>query len=530
MLKKYNSPERCMVITDKPNERRVDGQVNADAWAVFRAVVWIGLILSVMTGVEEQALGYERPVLIRFEGDITPAREQYLTRKIELAKRYEADLLIIEIDSPGGYVEESVRIAETLQAIDWAKTVAFIPREAISGAAFIALGCDEIVMAPDARIGDAGAIFLGEDAAFRYAPAKIRSYLVGVIRGLCEAKGRPPAIGEAMVDDSAVVWQVRNRDTGDETFLSKADLDSQEDPGLWEKVVLVQESREELFLMLSGERAIELNLAEGMAADREALAARYELVTAPRVLKPTFIDSTIAILNWWLVSVLLIAIGLLALYLELSAPGISVGGIVAVLCFALFFWSRFLGGTAGWLEVILFAVGVGCIALEIFVIPGLGVSGVLGLILIVASIIFASQSFWVPNSWRELSVVSNALLMLLGASVLFTLGAVLITRHFGSLPMLNRLVLTPPPCEVEVDDVETDSKKLKEKGIDPARHAAYSVGDWGVAVSALRPAGKIEINDELIDVISDGDFINEGSQVAIIKITGNQVMVRRVNA
>ena len=513
---------------DKTNKRTGSSQVIGAGRRSTHWVMLFALLVTFVTIPAATATAYERPVIIRFEGAITPMREQYLLRKLETAKRYRADLLIIEIDSPGGYVEESVRLAEKLQFIDWAKTVAFIPREAISGAAFISLGCDEIVMAPGARLGDAGPIFLGPDAAFRHAPEKIRSYLVRVVRDLCEAKGRPPALGEAMVDNTAVVWRVRNVATGEETFRTESELKAEVEPVEWEKIAPLDESREGLFLTLNGERSVEFALAEGLAADRTELQQRYELEQSPRVLEATTIDTIVWVLNWWLVSGLLIAVGLLALYVELSAPGISIGAVVSVLCFALFFWARFLGGTSGWLEVILFAGGVACIALEIFVIPGLGVSGVLGLLLIFSSVVFASQNFWIPNSYREIGVVSSGMLMALAASIVFLVGAVVITRYFGSLPLLNRLVLKPPvaqseflPAPLEKSEIDFSTPKVAEP---------FSVGDWGVAISALRPAGKIEINDEFVDVISEGAFIEAGSQVAIIKITGNQVVVRATDA
>ena len=101
-----------------------------------------------------------------------PGLERYLFRKLDAAKQQGADLVILEIDSPGGRLKESLEIAEYLQKLDWAHTVAYVPREAISGAAIVSLGCDEILMAPHARIGDAGAIVMDEDSFFRFAPAE----------------------------------------------------------------------------------------------------------------------------------------------------------------------------------------------------------------------------------------------------------------------------------------------------------------------------------------------------------------------
>ena len=113
-----------------------------------------------------------RGALIRLEGFIGPGNEQYLRRKLENAKAYleqakahDAGLVIIEIESPGGRVDSSMAMAEMLRDVYWAHTVAFIPHYAYSGAAVMALGCDEIVMAPEAILGDAGEIYPGRELA-----------------------------------------------------------------------------------------------------------------------------------------------------------------------------------------------------------------------------------------------------------------------------------------------------------------------------------------------------------------------------
>ena len=129
-------------------------------------------LLAAAEGIAKEPVKYHHGVIIRFEGEIGPGLEAYLNRKLEIAKEQGADLVIIEIDSPGGELTASLEIAEHLQGIDWAHTVAYIPRQAISGAAIVSLGCDEILMAPQAEIGDAGAIFMDEHSFFHFVPEK----------------------------------------------------------------------------------------------------------------------------------------------------------------------------------------------------------------------------------------------------------------------------------------------------------------------------------------------------------------------
>ena len=164
---------------------------------------------------------YRQAAVIHFEGPITPWLEGYFTRKLAAAKKAGADLIVIEVDSPGGYVDESQNMAEMLRDASWAHTVAYVPDEALSGAAFVSLGCDEIVMRPTARLGDVGVIFLDQDFMFRYAPEKYKSDLVQRLRGLAMAKGRPPALAEAMVDMDVEVFRFRNKSNGSIAFFSE---------------------------------------------------------------------------------------------------------------------------------------------------------------------------------------------------------------------------------------------------------------------------------------------------------------------
>ena len=286
---------------------------------------------SVGTGAENaQRPGkFERGVLIRLEGPISPLSERYLLRKLDTAEDRRADLVIIEIDSPGGFLESSLKIAERLRDVDWAHTVAFVPNQALSGAAIVALACDDIIMAPAARLGDAGPIIQGEDSLFRHAPEKIRSELVGRLQDLARAKGRPPALAAAMADMDLVVYQVRNKQTNAETYMSEEEISSSDDPAAWEKIKPVPESRPEYFLSVNGERAVELTLAQGNAATRDELKARYQVAHDLLVLRPSGVDTAVTLLNLPLVTGLLFVIGLVALYIEFSAPGLGLGGLIA---------------------------------------------------------------------------------------------------------------------------------------------------------------------------------------------------------
>lgn len=488
-------------------------------WIV--AILLGGTIVSmpnVLRG--EEAREFDHVVLIEFRGPIHTLSEQYLYRKLDEAQRREADLIIIEIESPGGEIESTMRIAERLRDLPWARTVAFIPREALSGAALFSLGCDEIIIGPAAVFGDAGPIFMGEDFLFKHAPEKIRTDLVARVRELAESQNRPPALAEAMVDMDLIVYRVKSRETGQTRFMSQDEIDSSDKPDEWEKIKPVFESRESKFLEVSGKRAVELQLANGLASDRDELAQRFPRREDWIELQWNNIDWAVLILNHPIVTALLFVVAMIALYIEFASPGIGVGGLTAVICFSLFFWSRFLGGTAEWLEVILFLSGLALIVVEIFVIPGFGVWGISGLLLLATSLVLASEPFLVPKTQHDLSSLTRTLATVLGSGLVCLVLAAWLTSRIGKIPVLNRLALVPP------DSNSSAPLDLSPSGED-VEGDVVQIGQHGIAESPLRPAGKIQIGDHYVDVVSDGTFIEVGETVRVVAVRGNHVVVRR---
>lgn len=495
--------------------------------------VLVALLIFVLPApaAEEVPTGktFRQAAIIELRGPITPLTEHAILRKLATAKARGADLVIVEIDSPGGFVDSSFNLANEFRGLDWATTVAFVPREALSGAAIASLGCDEIVMAPSAVLGDAGPIFQGEDGLFQHAPQKIRSDIAAKIRELAKSGGRSPALAEAMVDMNLVVFEVRNRRTGEKAFMSDAELQSAADRDDWEKLQPVHESRPDHFLEVTGTRAVELGLAEATAAGRREVLDRYGVAGKPIVLAANGVDTAVFILNLPIVTGLLFVIGLVALYVEISAPGISVGGLIATLCFALFFWSRFLGGTAGVLEIMLFLMGVVFLLVEILVLPGFGVAGLTGLLLMLIGVVLASQDFVLPGTGRQLGTFATSLLVVACSGAVFLIAAAVLSRHFGSLPLLSRLALAAPQPELDPPRVEFDAAGKPLPKPAPRHPTGVEVGDWGVAESTLRPAGKARFGDHFLDVLADGSFIDRGRQVRIVDIRGSEVVVRDVN-
>ncbi len=457
------------------------------------AIAVAAVLLASTAVAATQPATYKHGVIIDLNGEIGPGLEQYVFRKLDSAQEAGADLVVIEIDSPGGRLKESLEIAWRLQHIQWAHTVAYVPFRAYSGAAIASLGCDEIIMARNAGWGDAGVIFRDEESLFRFVPEKLLSGLADELRNLAQAKNRPPALAEAICDKNLKVFRVREVKGGQVTYISEREFKA--NPDDYKKLGEVAQSGDGRFLTLTGIEAEKCGLANALIANRQELAGRYGL-TEFQVMTATWIDVAVAWLTWWPMTALLIIIGLTGLYVELMSPGHGIGGLTGGACFLLLFWSHFLGGTAGWLSGVLFLLGVACIAVEIFLLPGTVVPGLVGSALVLASIVMVCQGFLVPETATELRTLAGTLGMIAASGTVFVGTAIVITRRMETLPFFSRLMLAPP-------DAEPAQTKAAVAG-----EGALSVGDQGVAHTPLRPGGKGRFGERTIDVLASGDFLD----------------------
>jgi len=463
-------------------------------------------------------------VIIEMHEDINPLSGALLKRRFEQAVERGADIIILDIDSPGGYLSTTLELVRMLEDAQQVETVAYIEREAISGAAILALATDRIVMLPRARIGDAGMIVMGEDSAFRYAPEKARSLLAQQLRDLADKHGRPRALVEAMVDKDLIVTRATRTEDGEVRYLSNRDWDSFDEADEWEQGPVVREAPGNTFFTANGARAVELGVAELVIDNREQLAGAIGAIAPIPVIQPSSVDTLILILNSPVVTWLLLVVGLIALVIELGAPGVGFGGMLSILCFGLFFWSRFLGGTSGWFEVILFVIGLVFLMLEIFIIPGIGVAGITGGLMVLFSLVMASRRFMMPESARDMSELMTDIGVVLGAFVGFAIGLAVLARYLGELPMISRMALAPVTID---DEVAVGSLAAGTSTGEPAWQRVQ-VGDLGQTLGPLRPSGKMLIDDEIVDVVSEGDFVAADTPVRVVAAQGRRIVVRSI--
>ncbi len=465
-----------------------------------------------------------RVVRIRIDETIEPVLQGFIEREIRRAKSSGVNLILFEIDSPGGMLEPSLEIAHSIADLDGKKirTVAYIPKMALSGAAIIALGCDEIILQKHAKIGDAAPISIRPGQQFERAPEKILSFLRTELKTLADKKGRPAGLCEAMADKDLDVFQVTHRDNGRVSYMTDEEIHVAN--GEWIKGRVVPECQGDNLLTVDGQRAHELKLAEAPVADDDELRQRLGIPEGeiPQAVGRTWVDTLVWTLNTPGMTFLLLLAGAVLIYIELHTMT-SFFGIASALCFMLFFWSRFLGGTADVLEIVLFLFGVALILMEIFVVPGFGIFGVSGALAIFSALVLASQTFVLPTTSSELSLMTHTLGTMCVALVSVIGVAMLVSRYLPDMPLLKHLILTPPSLAGDID-----APRLRP---DMLGNAAVGLESWlhqeGEAFTTLRPAGKARFGEQVLDVQSQGDFIEAGQKVVVSEVSGNKIIVRR---
>ncbi len=472
------------------------------------------------TAVDPTLAAPPEAMLIPIKGRIDALAESFLLRQLVHARDAKVNLIVFQISSEGGLYDAADQVAGAILALEGIRTVAFIDDRALGVSTLVALACDEIVMRPGARLGNVRDQVV--DARGRAEPidkrlAEILAERAATIAG---AKGRPPAIARAMVDPTAVVHRVRDRETGRVTLVDQAQVEAE--PQRFE-IIATPKSADGAVLTLDDQDARAFGIASRTARDLAELQTILGLSGETlRQATRTWVDSLVDTLNEPWVRNLLLFIGFFMLVLELKLPGIGLPAITATLAFLLYFWSSYLGGTADQLEIILFFVGIVCLGLELFVFPGLGIFGMSGIALVLASVVMASHTFIWPSRDYEYRALAKTLLQILGVLVATVAGAVALGRFFPSLPIFNRLILRPESATG--GGFGADGKPL----LDPDGPRSYLLGQTGRTSTNLRPTGRAWFGDEVVDVIADGTFIEKNADVEVVEVHGSRVVVKRV--
>ncbi|MFW6279160.1 MAG: NfeD family protein [Bacillota bacterium] len=424
-------------------------------FSVFIFLILFLFSLTILSSAEGDI--YRIPV----EGEIDSGMVSFIRRGIKEAETEEAEHIIFAINTYGGLVDSSNQIKDLILNTPL-PTTTFVVRRAFSGGALVALGGQNLVMNEGSSIGAAETIPEKE---------KYISALRTEFRSTAEQRGRDGDIAAAMVD---------------------ADLEVSD---------LVERGK---ILSLTAKKAGELNFADHVVSDIDELLAILGLSENQIVeIKPSAPERLARFVTNPGISAFLLTIGFLAFFVEMLIPGWGIGGTTGVLSLGLFFTGHMIHGYASWGLLALMFVGIFLLLLEVFVVPGFGVTGIGGL-----GAIFASVYFVFPSGETALTVIAIAL-------VGTVFGVIILLKFFGSSRFWKKLSM--------------DYSESTEQGYTTSENKSRLMGSRGLTITPLRPSGIVEIDNERIDVVTEGGMIDKGEKVEVVKVAGRRIVVKKIN-
>ena len=464
--------------------------------------------------------------VVPIEGDIEPSKVVFIRRGIQEAKSSGAEAIVFRINTFGGRVDSALQIASLIGAERELETVAFIPAAAESlgvswsAGALISFACSSIYMSPGTSIGAAAPVFQTSEG-MEMAPEKSVSAVRTQLAALAEKNGYPVSVALAMVDDDVVLREVEV--DGELRLLTDDEYEAlkrrAEAEGLTLEEGRILSDKDKLLTLTAGQME-SYGISSGSVATIGELAVLLGF-GADEILEQeyTLFDRLVVFITSAAIVSLLVLVGLVALYLEITSPGFGVPGTVAILAFTVVFLGSALLGYFESLELILLLVGIALLAVEIFLIPGFGAAGISGVAFMAAALILSQQDFIVPElPWQRDIMLRNAGavgIAFLGSFALFGILLLVVprTRFF------NRLVLGPADPERNLAAQLTIA--------DPERRALE--GESGVALTELHPSGTARVAGSRMSVQTRGEFLPAGARVTVIEARGNRVVVREAD-
>jgi len=408
------------------------------------------------------------------EGMIDLGLAPYVKRVVDEADKNNAGAVVFKINTFGGRVDAATQIKDAI--IDCpVKTIAFINKRAISAGALISLSCDVVVMVPGASMGATTVV----DQSMTKQSEKAQSYMRAEMRATAERMGKRTDIAEGMVDETIVV------------------------EGLVDSTKLIT---------LTSEEALKYGMADSVIADMSSLLEAYNLQDAEVVnLGSNWAEDFIRFLNNPIITSILLMIALVGLFTEIKTPGFGLPGTAAVIALALFFGAGYILELASIIEILVFIVGVVLLIIEIFVLPGFGIFGAVGIILMVVSLFLGLISDFPLVDW---GMIQMATVQLAGAFILAIIVIYVLLKYLPKSQIWNNLVLNR---NIDAKSGYTAEEDLKEL-----------LGKKGKALTDLRPSGTALIEDKRVDVVTGGEYLTKGTKVIVVQEEGSKIVVEKV--
>lgn len=485
-------------------------------------------------------------------------------RRVDRAINDGADLIVFDLNTPGGDMMLGIELSKYIRTLP-VPTVAWVNDRAISAGVLIASACDEIVMAKASMTGDCGPILMGRNMA-PSERAKALSILLAEFRTNAQDNYSGTttddyALFNAMCVLGIDVYEVRHKITGEVRLVSQSDYtvmvdgtspidaaklgpsaagsalvdpDSGEDlgkptvsvtpaeMGQWAFVRQIHNGTS--FVTLNDSEALDIGLARDRVSGTRELQQLYGAGQVKRY-NETWSESLVGFLVHPVVRAALVLLGIVGLLMEYLSPGLILPGVIGLIAMVTAIGAPFLVGLAETWHLVLIVIGAGLVVYELLTMTTFGVLAILGLLMFLAGMVLsgvqsAANGLPAPGAGRQIVLTAMAFM---GAAILSIPALFILTRYFGQLPVLNKLVLNETLSATR--DFTKPHQSVTGKGAGGVTQA-LAPGTLGkVSSTGLRPAGRIEVGDQLIDVTSTGGFIEPGTAVRVVEVQGNMISV-----
>ncbi len=424
--------------------------------------------------------------IIPLHGEVAPAQFYFLRRALKEAQRANASAVVLDVDTFGGRVDTAMEEMDALLATR-IPTIAYVNTKAISAGSLISLAAKRIYMHPSAVIG-ASAVVGGEGEDLKETmKEKSTSMVVAKARGTAKASGHAEDIAEAFVRKES---EVKRGDVSVDTKDTLLTLNAADAAKLYDGQPL---------------------LTAGTAEDLDALLKVAGLTGTVRHIEPSGFEA----IAFWITTLapLLLIVAVACGYIEMKAPGFGIPGITSLICFGLFFGGHFIAGLAGWESVVVFLIGLALVIGEIFLHPGTIIPGLVGVLLMLGSLVWAMVDHWpgtpaFPTSEELKLPMLNIVIAMVGGGIAIALLAKILPKT----SLFRRLVLSTASAGGPAVTI-------------PLANLSVQVGDIGTATTTLRPSGKAIFGRNVHDVVTNGDYITIGTKVRVAGTDGMRVIV-----
>jgi membrane-bound serine protease (ClpP class) len=477
-------------------------QKHSQVWAI---VLFFLLIFS--TVVQTAA-----PVVhvIPVSGTVEPGMAAYLKRVVSSLEKDDSAILVFAMDTFGGRVDAAFDIVETICSIPRERTIAYVEKRAISAGALIALSAGTLIMKEGTLIGDCAPIIQTSEG-IEEVGEKHQTVLRAQFRTLAKRNNYSQVLAESMVSKSMEVYEV-SRGTHSE-YMDKTtwdELSKEEKAKVTRKSTVVSEGE---LLTMDDKEAADLGFSRQSVGSLDQALEMMGYKAAEKIeVTENWSETFVRWIQPFLSILMIIGIG--AVYTEVKAPGFGIPGIVGIVCLGLVFFNQYLVGLADYTEILVFIIGFLLLGMEMFVLPGFGIAGISAIFVLAVGLVLSFQNFVLPDPslpWQGTLMMKN-----LGLVMGSALGALLVSMSVVRfvLPRLSKVIKGP-----YLDATLQDSRAQSTEAL------GVSAGDQGIALTTLRPSGKVRIKNRKVDAVTQGDFIDPGAQVRVTRITAGHVIV-----